>query len=249
MPDAYLPPPEELGLNHEVETLLYNDFGDRIDIRHGAYSETKCDAASGCEDINGNSVSDGDMIFPLHDDVAEDFSNEGYRKMLLTRETTDFNLYALETMTGNYVKERLCELDTLDDTEINFSRQVGRTPEFNAMCVLNLKPYIEQYDTGAKIALVYVTRGLPRKITNTNECFGNQFPFCQDVYFENAYLNYLSWRKAVQKEYGSQYQLVFTTNGLASDYLEKNLFTFSLETADLKGGEGEQVFYTTRDGI
>jgi hypothetical protein len=249
LPDAYLPPPSEQGLNHEVETLLYNDFGDRIDIRHGAYTETVCDSSAGCEDINGNPVGDGDTIFPLHDDVAGQFSTEGFRKMLLARETTDYNLYALETMTGNYVKERLCELGTLDDFEINFSRQVGRTPEFNTMCVQNLEPYIDKYPQGTTIALVYVTRGLPWEVTNSSECMGNQYPFCQDVYFENAYLNYLSWKKAVKTAFGDQYNLVFTTDGSENDTLAKNLFTFSLETKDLMGVTGEQLFYTTRDGI
>lgn len=249
LPEAYLPPPEEQGLSHEVETLLYNDFGDRIDIRHGAYTETKCDNATGCEDINGNPVGDGGTIFPLHDDVAEQFAGEGFRKMLLTRETTDYNKYALETMTGNYIKERLCEIDVLDDTEINFSRQVGRTPEFNAMCVQNMQPYLEQYPQGTTVALVYVTRGLPWEITNGTDCIGNQYPFCQDIYFENAYLNYLSWKEAVKKAYGDQYNLIFTTDSSDNDTLSKNLYTFSLETADLMGVEGEQVFLTTRDGI
>ena len=113
----------------------------------------------------------------MHDDAAEEFSNEGFRKMLLTRETTDFNIYALETMTGNYIKERLCELNTLNDTEINFARQVGRTPEFNTMNVQNMQPYIEKYTPGTTIALVYVTRGLPWEVTNGADCIGNQYPF------------------------------------------------------------------------
>jgi len=249
LPDAYLPPPSEVGLNHEVEALLYNDFGDRIDIRHGAYTATKCDNATGCEDIKGNATGDNGTIFPLHDDVAEQFSGEGFRKLLLARETTDFNLYALETMTGNYVKERLCELGTLDQTEIHFARQVGRTPEFNAMCVQNIEPYVQRYALGSTIAMVYVTRGLPWEAETSSACLGSQHPFCKEVYFENAYLNYIAWKKAMQAAFGSRYNLIFTTDSSQSDALAKNLFTFSLETADLMGITGEQVFYTTRDGI
>ena len=56
-------------------------------------------------------------------------------------------------------------------------------------------------------------------------------------------------KRRLKKAYGARYNLVFTTDGSDSDALLTNLFTFSLETADLKGVEGEQVFLTTSDGI
>jgi len=73
------------------------------------------------------------------------------RKMLLARETTDHNRYANEFFTGNYIKERLCEIGVLDEMEIYQTRQVGRTPEFNAMNVMNLREHIEAYPREAPL--------------------------------------------------------------------------------------------------
>ena len=173
--------------------------------------------------------------------MAEDFAMEGYRKMLVARETTDNNHYANNFMSGNYVKERLCELGVLDETEINQTRQVGRTPEFNSMNVINLKNLIEAYPVGSTIGMIYVTRGLPwnsseRSESDTPFFMGTQQPFSKEVYFENAYLNYLSWKKALQKAYGDKYNLVFTKGGVESDLLPDNLFTFGVNTVEQNGG-------------
>jgi hypothetical protein len=214
-----------------TKLMLEDSFGDRVDVRFGFYGASE-------ETV-------------LEADVAEDFANEGFTKLLLARETTDYNNYALHFFTGNYVKERLCELDKLDDTEIHLSRQVGRTPEFNTMNIINLQPFIEAYPLGSTIALAYATRGLPWGKDETTGWFGAAHPWSKEVYFENAYLNYLSWKKAVQKAYGDRYDLVFTKGGIDSDIMEDNFFTFGLsEEADLLGhGGAQQVFYGPRDVI
>ena len=86
--------------------MLVEAFGDRIDVRFGFYGE-----APG--------------FTKLAWDVAEEFANEGFTKMLLARETTDSNNYANEFMTGNYVKERLCEVGALDSTKIYRPARLG----------------------------------------------------------------------------------------------------------------------------
>ena len=174
-----LPPHFVQEQEHLTEQMLTDAFGDRIDVRFGFYGD-----APGCTKLAW--------------DVAEEFANEGFTKMLLARETTDSNNYANEFMTGNYVKERLCELGVLDSTEIFQTRQVGRTPEFNAMNVMNMQPFIEAYPEGSTIAIIYATRGLPWGRDETPSSFGNAHPFSKEVYFENAYLNYLSWREAIK---------------------------------------------------
>jgi hypothetical protein len=214
-----------------TEEMLIDAFGDRIDVRFGFYGE-----------VPGHTK--------LHWDVAEEFSNEGFTKMLLARETTDNNRYANDYMTGGYVRERLCELDTLDDIEIHQTRQVGRTPEFNTMNVINLQPYIETYPVGSTIAMVYVTRGLPWGGEEPTGWFGRAHPWSKEIYFENAYLNYLSWKKAIQRAYGDRYNLVFTKGNIESDLLEDNFFTLGLsEEPDLLGYGGETIFYSIRDAI
>jgi hypothetical protein len=214
-----------------TQQMLTTAFGDRIDVRTGFYGE-----------VPGYTK--------LHWDVAEEFSKEGFTKLLLARETTDNNRYANDFMTGGYVKERLCELGTLDDIEIHQTRQVGRTPEFNAMNVINLQPYIEAYPEGSKIAIVYVTRGLPWGGEETTGWFGSAHPWSKETYFENAYLNYLSFKEAIQRAYGDRYNLVFTKGGVESDIMENNFFTFGLsEEPDLLGFGGETIFYSIRNAI
>ena len=225
------PPSFVLEQEDYTKQMLEDAFGDRVDVRFGSYGSTE-----GTE---------------LEWDVAEDFANEGFTKLLLARETTDYNNYALNFFTANYVKERLCEMDKLDDIDIHLARQVGRTPEFNAMNIINLKPFIEAYPVGSTIAMIYATRGLPWGGDEPISKAGQAHPWSKEVYFENAYLNYLSWKKAVQKAYGDKYNLVFTKGGINSDLMEDNFFTFGLSTeVDLLGHGGEQqVFYSPRNAV
>lgn len=214
-----------------AKQMLVEAFGDRVDVRFGFYGEAE-------------------GYTKLEWDVAEEFANEGFTRMLLARETTDNNRYANEFMTGNYIRERLCELGVLDDMEIHQTLQVGRTPEFNSMNVINLKPFIEAYPEGSTIAIIYSTRGLPWGVNETPGWFGRAYPFSQETYFENAYLNYLSWKEAIQKAYGDRYDLVFTRGGIESNLLKDNFFTFGLsEEPDLLGYAGETVYYSIRNAI
>jgi hypothetical protein len=181
------------------------------------------------------------------DDAAEQFANEGFTKLLLARETTDHNRYANEFMTGNYIKERLCELGVLDSMHIEQTRQVGRTPEFNTMNIRNLKPFIESYPEGSTIAIVYVTRGLPwnKDETLISDPFATSHPWTKEVYHENAYLNYLSLKKALQETFGTRYNLVFTKGGINSDLRADNFFAYAVNKKNENGG----VFIRVRDAI
>jgi hypothetical protein len=236
------PPPAVAAQDEYLKTLMENAFGDSVDMRFGYYTAME------------GSATPQQYKTKLEDDVAEEFAIEGFRKMIIARETTDHNRYANEFMSGNYVKERLCELAVLDDMEIYQSRQVGRTPEFNAINIKNLRPFIEHYAEGSTIALVYVTRGLTwGKAETTGTAFGAAHPWSKEVYHENAYLNYLSWKKALQKEFGSRYTLVFTKNNIASDNRTDNFYSYGLSTdVDLKGYSnegGKKVYYGLRDAL
>ena len=220
-PAAYLPDAAAEAILNTTKAMLENSFGDWIDVRFGMYNK-----------VSGYTE--------LESDVAEQFAREGYRKMLLARETTDHNRYANEFFTLNYIKERLCEFGVLDDMELVQTRQVGRTPEFNAMNILNLKPFIEAYPAGSKIAFVYITRGLP---WGSTESTGH--PWSKEVYHENAYLNYLSWKKALQSAFGDKYELVFTKGGKNSDLLEDNFYSYGVYVGANLGGH----FKSIRDTI
>ncbi len=225
-PEAYLENSYVLEIFDHTREMLEKSFGNMIDVRFGKYG-----------------VIPG---YTRHEmDVAEDFAAEGFRKMLLSRETTDNNNYANEGMTGNYIKERLCEIGVLDEMEIYQTRQVGRTPEFNSMNVMNLKRFIEAYPSGTKIGIIYLTRGLPWGIEDKSELMGTQRPWYREVIHENGYLNYLSWKKAIQNAYGDRYDLVFTKGGVESDILEDNFFSYAMHVGDELGGH----FSSVRDAI
>jgi hypothetical protein len=218
--------PAVLAQDEYCEQLLYTSFGDRIDIRYGFYTP-----------IPGYTKR--------MDDAAEEFANEGFTKLLLARETTDHNRYANEITTGNYIKERLCEIDKLDSMQIEQTRQVGRTPEFNTMNIRNLKPFIEAYPEGSTIGIIYVTRGLPWNKNEAAGPFGTAHPWSKEVYHENAYLNYLSLKKDLQKTFGSAYNLIFTKGGVDSDLRADNFYTYGINKTSENGG----VFITIREAI
>ena len=72
-----------------TKELLADHFGDLVDARVGFYvgSET------------GGTKNQRD--------VAEDFANEGFRKMLITRETTDYNRFANDIV-GKIMSRSAC---------------------------------------------------------------------------------------------------------------------------------------------
>ena len=194
-----------------TKTLLADHFGDLVDARVGFYVKSE---------VGGTKTQR---------DVAEDFANEGFTRMLITRETTDYNRFANDVVGKNYVKERLCEIGVLDDFELQQTRQVGRTPEFNALNIKNLKKYIEAYPEGSTIAMIYVTYGGGKGYeVITSGPLASPYEWHLEMREENAYLNYLAWKKAVQAAYGDRYNLVFTKGGVESDLRLDNFWTFGM---------------------
>ncbi|MEI6128103.1 MAG: hypothetical protein WCQ99_16260, partial [Pseudomonadota bacterium] len=149
-------------------------------------------------------------------------------------------------MTGNYIKERLCELAKLDTSQIHQTLQIGRTPEFNTMNIRNIQRFLPLYPAGSTIGIIYVTRGLPWSKDETAGEFGAAHPWSKEVYHDNAYLNYLSWKKAVREAFGgATYNLVFTRGGIESDLRADNYFTYGVNKTNENGG----VFIRIRDAI
>jgi len=225
-PDAYLENIYVRQIGSYTKQMLEDSFGSRIDVRFGSYGR-----------ITG---------YTAHEiDTTEDFAKEGFRKLLISRETTDNNCYANNYMSGGYVREKLCELGVLNEMEIYQTRQVGRTPEFNALNIINMKPFIEQYPEGSTIGIVYVTRGLPWGVETSARAMGTQHPWEKEVYHENGFLNYLSWKRAMQKAFGGRYNLVFTKGGVESDLMQDNFFTYGMSTEKELAGH----FYSIRQAL
>jgi hypothetical protein len=94
----------------EVESttarVLKELFGDQVDVRFGAYAPTT-------------------GLTRFEEDVALDFHREGFRRMVLVRETTDNNNYANNFMTRGYIERALCKAGHKDEIQFQQSRQVG----------------------------------------------------------------------------------------------------------------------------
>ncbi len=205
-----------------TKDLLEAAFGDVVDVRYGGHTG-----------IPGHTKHEIE--------VAKEFAQEGVRKMVVSRETTDYNHYADDFLMMNYVKEAVCEENALDETAFAKVPQIGRTPEFNAMNIKMLRPYIESYPEGSTIAMIYVTHGLSWPGRETYGFMGVQFPWWKEVIHENGFLNYLSWKNTLQKEFGSRYNLVFSKNN--SSLLKDSLFSYGYFTPERLSG----AFYTIRE--
>ena len=232
-------PPEILESEQVTQSLLEAAFGDMIDVRHGYYGEIP--------DITKHMA-----------DVAEEFGREGFTKLLLARETTDNNRFANVIATGNYCEERLCEIGVLDDMTIFQTRQVGRTPEFNAMNVINMRPFIEAYPPGSTVAVLYVTRGLPFASETKGPpdypdlepvYYGRYHPWSKEVYHENAYLNYLSFKKAFIKAFGNDYNLVFNRGPADNDLREDNFYSYSMDWNEPFNNTREAIQMAKAEGL
>jgi hypothetical protein len=232
-------PPEILLTESVTQDLLEDAFGDKIDVRHGYYGYMP-------------------GITKHMADVAEEFGEEGFTKLLLARETTDNNRFANVYSTGNSCMRRLCEIGVLDDMTIKQTRQVGRTPEFNTMNVINMRPFIEAYPKGSTLGILYVTRGLPwanetkgpPDYPDTPPAFhGRYHPWSKEIYHDNAYLNYLSFKKAFIKAFGDDYNLVFNRGASDNDLREDNFYSYSMDWREPFNSTREAIQMAKAEGL
>ena len=218
--------------------FMKNNFGNRVKIRFGMYEKN-----------SGYSVR--------HDDVAWAMARwGGFKNMLLTRETTDHNFYANHFMTRNKVYYRLCQSGLKDRVALKQIRQVGRTPEYNLMLLNNMKRYIEQYPDEEEISLIYATYGLPWPGRNPDGPLGAPHPWIKEVYHENAFNNYLSFKRYVEAVYdvkqGGRWNINFNrSDGFGSnDSRTNSLYGYSRFPSQIFGHpEDELRFETIRDQI
>lgn len=212
-------------------TTLKSLFGDRVDARFGAYAATP-------------------GIFPAEEDVALDFAREGYRKLVLARETTDNNHYANMFMTRGIVYKALCQQGWADDIAIEQTRQVGRTPEYNTMLLDILRPYLERREKGSEVALVYTTYGMPFPGGKDKGPFGVAHPLAKDVYHENAYFNYQSFKRYAKAAFGKDYSLAFNRPGKESDLRTDSYYAYAMFPTRFYGEPNDPLrFPTIRETI
>ena len=219
----------------QIETttarVLRELFGDQVDVRFGAYAPTE-------------------GMSRFEEDVALDFYNEGFRRMVLTRETTDNNNYANNVMTRGYVERALCLAGHRGEVQFEQSRQVGRTPEYNLALLHVAKKNLDNLPRGSEVAILYTTYGLPFPDRNLPGPFAAPHPWSKEVYHENAYNNYISFKRYLEAYYGDRYRLQFNPAGLSGDKRLDNYYSYGLSVpADFTAKEPENRFRTLRENI
>lgn len=218
--------------NRRVEEVLSELFGDRVDVRCGAYAE-----APGLMD--------------REDHVAADMVRDGHRRMVIARETTDSNTYANDFMSRNFVLDALDREGLAEGVEVRQVRQVGRTPEYNAALVAILEGHLERLETEGNIAVIYTTYGLPFPGRDLGGPFSTPHPWAQEVYHENACNNFVSFKRAAEHALGSRFRFSFNRPASRTgDGRLENYFAYGLsQPADFDGMAATERFRTLRETI
>jgi hypothetical protein len=220
-----------LEVEHATGQTLAALFGDRVDVRSGAYAPTE-------------------GLTRFEEDVALDFYREGFRRMVLVRETTDNNNYANNVMTRGYIERALCLAGHEGQVQFQQSRQVGRTPEYNLALLHIAKKNLDNVAPGSEVAILYTTYGLPFPDRAAPGPFSAPHPWSKEVYHENAYNNYISFKRYLEAYYGDRYRLQFNPVGASGDKRLDNYYSYGLSTpADFTAKEPENRFRTLRENI
>jgi hypothetical protein len=227
----------QIDLEHVTEEVLNELYGDRLDIRFGAYI-----AAPGLTTWEG--------------DVGRQMAIEGHDELVLTRETTDNNNYANDFQTFSMIDKEICkaQLFGLVSQQVNYQqvRQVGRTPEYNTAVLDVNQRHIDAIPAGESVAIIYNTYGLPWPgTTSIFGPFAAPHPWAKEVYHENAYNNYLSFRNYAEARWGQTHDLVWNTPGASDDTRLESYFAYSLYNADdlTPPAEPEKAYRTLRQNI
>ena len=223
--------PATVAIESQTAKVLRQLFGDQVDVRFGAYAPTA-------------------GLTRFEEDVALDFAREGFRKLVLARETTDNNNYANDVMTKGFVKRGLCLAGLKDAFQYQQSRQVGRTPEYNYALLHVAKKHLDNLKPGSDVAILYTTYGLPFPDRPTQGPFSAPHPWSKEVYHENAYNNYISFKRYLEAYYGDRYRLHFNPQGHDGDRRVDNYFSYGLaQPQDFTSPDPAQRFATLRENI
>ena len=206
-------------------------FGDQVDVRFGAYAPTQFQTRT-------------------EDDVAVDFAKQGFRRMVVVRETTDNNNYANNFMTRGYIDYALCRAGFKDVMQYQQSRQVGRTPEYNLALLHVAKKNLDLIPRGREVTIMYTTYGLPFPDRALPGPFSAAHPWSKEVYHENAYNNYIAFKRYLEAYYGDRYKLVFNPAGKSGDRRLDNWYSYGLAApGDFTSKDPAQRFLTLRENI
>lgn len=234
--DPERPPyfPDYMGLEKQLITGYIEDYFDnRIEWTEGYYS-----AVPG--------------LSKHLKDTAPEVAERGYRKIVIAKPITDHNIYANIYWDRNLALQSLCRAGyETDEFDIRQVRMHGRTPEYNRIMLDNLHRHLELLDTGDEVAVIYTTHGLPWPGPTPVGPMSNAMPWINEVFHENSYLNFLSFKNYV-KEFEDDYAISFAkTGGSGSeDARTRNLFAYSEYNPDAIGYADDPLRYLgLRDNI
>jgi hypothetical protein len=227
----------QLDLEHYTEETLTDLYGDRLDVRFGAYIP-----------VDGLTEWEGD--------VGRQMAIEGHDELVLTRETTDNNNYANDYQTLKTIDKQICLAQANgqveQDVDYEQVRQVGRTPEYNTALLDVNQRHLDAIPEGESVAVVYNTYGLPWPgSTTVTGPFAQPHPWSDEVYHENAFNNYLSFKRYAEARWGQTHDLRFTKPGATGESRLDSYFSYSLyQPEDLTpSAEPEKAFQTLRQNI
>jgi hypothetical protein len=226
--------PFTIAMEEDLHDYFQTYFGSKVDLRFGMYEVT----------ANFNK---------RHEDVALEFARDGYKRMVVSRETTDNNNYANKFMTRSHIDIALCE-EGFDDLSLTQVRQVGRTPEYNTMLLTHMEGFLEKMNPAdSPVSLVYITYGNPWPGTseNINSPFAVSHPWVSDPYPENAYYNFLSFKRVVEDRLAGRYNIQFNRPGTDDDFRTNNYYAYGMFQPEYytAPGQAESEFKTVRQSI
>jgi len=113
----------------------------------------------------------------------------------------------------------------VDDYNINQVRMYGRTPEYNHIMHQNLERHLDIIEPGSDVSVIYTTFGLPWPGSNPRGPMSNAAPFINEVFHENAYLNFLSFKRYIEQNEKDHNVSFFKTVVLDQKMQEQIIFT------------------------
>lgn len=206
-------------LNDNTKGWLEKWFGGKIDYREGYY-----------ESIPGKSKR--------HDDQAVQYVKEGFDRMVIARETTDYNNYAINTMGRDWIYKGFCEnnIEVGKDVDVKFVRQAGRTPEYNVLGSDLIEKHIKHIPKGEEVSILYTNYGMPWPGGNPIGPMSSAQELAKETFHENGYNNYLSMKQYLLARFdqanGGKWKLNFNKSGGTGgeDARTRSLYGYAMES-------------------
>ena len=181
----------------------------------------------------------------LKDTIARAARN-GYKNIVLAKPIADHNIYANNFWDLHLSLQALCRAGfDVEDYNINQVRMYGRTPEYNHIMHQNLERHLKYIEPGADVSVIYTTFGLPWPGSNPRGPMSNAAPFINEVFHENAYLNFLSFKRYIEQNEDDHNISFQKTNGFGSeDARTNNLYSYALFSGNQLGYKEDPLRYT-----